>query len=119
MDCIYPTEVASIWKLRALNEPAQMVDGLEVCVVADDESLHVWARVFTLGYGLPPEWEPSVYELTMRLGLEFPIRNYLGFWNGEPVATSCLFFGAGVAGVYSVSTVPVARAKGIGAAITL
>src|SRR5690349_1575233 len=41
------------------EQPA--VDGLEVRVVADEETLHTWAHVFTLGYGLPPEWEPSIY----------------------------------------------------------
>lgn len=105
--------------LRALNEPAQKVNGLEVRVVADDESLRAWAHIFIIGYGLPSDWEPVVYQLALRLGLGFPIRNYLGYWNGEPVATSCLFFSAGVAGIYSVSTLPEARGKGIGTAITL
>lgn len=104
--------------LEALKEqPA--VDGLEVRVVAEEQTLHDWARVFTLGYGLPPEWESSIYDLQMRLGLGFPVRNYAGYLDGEPVATSTLFFGAGVAGIYAVSTLPKARGKGIGAALTL
>jgi len=105
--------------LEALHEPVQTVDGLEVRVVADEETLRAWAHVFTLGFGLPADWEPSIYELGQRFGLGFPIRNYLGYLNGKPVATSCLFLGAGVAGIYSVSTLPEARGKGIGAAVTL
>jgi GNAT superfamily N-acetyltransferase len=105
--------------LQALNEPQQRVDGIEVRVVADEESLHAWAHVFTLGYGLPADWEPSVYDLQSKLGLGFPLRNYLGYWNNEPIATSSVFFGAGVAGIYSVATLPQARGKGIGAATTL
>ena len=105
--------------LDALNESAQTVDRLEVRVVADDVSLRAWAHVFTLGYGLPSDWEHSVYKLAVELGLGFPIRNYLGYWDGEPVATCCHFFGAGVAGIYSVSTLPAARGKGIGTAMTL
>jgi GNAT superfamily N-acetyltransferase len=105
--------------LEALNNPPQAVDGLEIRVVADEESLHKWAHVFTYGYGLPPEWESSVYDIQMRLGLGFPARNYLGYLNGKPVATSTVFFSTGVAGIYSVSTLPEARGKGIGAAITL
>jgi GNAT superfamily N-acetyltransferase len=104
--------------LEALNNP-QAVDGLEVRVVADEEALRTWAHIFTLGYGLPAEWEPSIYDLQLRLGLGFPIRNYVGYLNDEPVATSTIFFGAGVAGIYSVSTLPEARGKGIGAAVTL
>jgi GNAT superfamily N-acetyltransferase len=105
--------------LQTLNESMQTVDGLEVRAVTDEESLRMWARVFTLGYGLPPDWESSVYDLWVRLGLGFPMQNYLGTLNSEPVATSCLFFGGGAAGIYSVATLPKARGKGIGAALIL
>lgn len=105
--------------LQLLQEPTETVDGLEVRVVADEEALRAWAHVFTLGYGLPADWEPAIFELGLQLGLGFPIRNYLAYWNGKPVSTSCLFLGAGVAGIYSVSTLPEARGKGIGAAVTL
>jgi GNAT superfamily N-acetyltransferase len=104
--------------LQVLSEPIQAVEGLEVRAVTDEESLRTWAHLFTVGYGLPPDWEPSVYNLQLQLGLGYPIQNYLGTLNGEPVATSCLFLGAGVAGVYSVSTLPVARGRGVGAAMT-
>ena len=105
--------------LQALNAPLQTTDGFEVRAVAEEESLRAWAHIFTVGYGLPPDWEPAVYNLQLQLGLETPMQNYLGTLNGEPVATSCIFLGGGVAGVYSVSTLPVARGRGFGAAMTL
>ena len=105
--------------LETLSRSQQSVDGLEIRVVADEESLHEWARVFTAGYELPPDWETSIYDMEVQLGLDFPLRNYLGYFNSKPVATSSAFFGGGVVGIYSVSTLPEARGKGIGAALTL
>jgi GNAT superfamily N-acetyltransferase len=88
-------------------------------VVAKLDELRAWAQVFTMGYGLPSGWEPEIYELQLHLGLGFPVRNYIGYLNGVPVSAACLFLGAGVAGIYNVATLPGARGKGIGAAVTL
>lgn len=105
--------------LESLNESMPSVDGLDIHIVTDEDLLRTWTNVFTLGYGLPPDWEPSIYQQWLRLGLGFPIQNYLGTLNGKPVATSCVFYASGAAGIYSVSTLPQARGRGIGAAMTL
>lgn len=105
--------------LEALDGSQPRVDGLEVRVAADEESLRTWTKVFVKGYGLPADWENLVFELWLKLSSDARLRNYIGYLNGEPVSTSCLVYGGGAAGIYSVSTLPEARGKGIGAAITL
>jgi len=105
--------------LQDLNESISPVDGLEIREVEDEDGMRTWAHVFTIGYGLPSAWENMVREIWLSLGLDFPTRNYLGYLNGNPVSTSCLFYGGGAAGIYSVATLPEARGKGIGAALTL
>jgi GNAT superfamily N-acetyltransferase len=47
------------------------------------------------------------------------IINYLGYLEGVPVATSMVCLDGSVAGLWWVSTLPMARGKGIGTEMTL
>ena len=44
---------------------------------------------------------------------------FLAYYDGNPVASSLVFYEEGVAGIYNVTTLEEARGKGIGTAITL
>ena len=91
---------------------------LRIIPVDNLDKLKVWTDVFIAGYELPQAWAAGFYDLMAGLGLDWPMRNYLGYLDGEPAAASTLFLGAGVAGVYDVATVPQARGRGLGTALT-
>ena len=103
--------------------PAELVEpravpGLSLTRVGDDEALAVWEATLGQGFGegeREARWVASVYR---KLGYDDPWRHYIGWSDGTPVATATVFLGAGVAGLYFVMTVPQARRRGIGAAIT-
>lgn len=89
----------------------QMVDNLQ--------ALDTWNEVFIRGYELPAEIKAPFYGLISSLGIELPVRYYLGLLDGQPVSTCTLFLSSGVAGIYNVATLPQARRMGLGTAITL
>jgi GNAT superfamily N-acetyltransferase len=91
---------------------------LDLRPVEDLAGLQTWTSTFMAGYGVPDAWAANLFELFASLGLVPPIRHYVGYWHGEPVATSTLFMAAGVAGIYNVATLPKARGQGFGAALT-
>jgi ribosomal protein S18 acetylase RimI-like enzyme len=89
--------------------------------VEDAASLAHWSRVLCDSFGAPRSFGDAFAELatTIGLGPESPFRHFLGYANGEPVATCSLFLGAGVAGIYDVSTLPELRKRGLGRLVTL
>lgn len=107
--------------LTTLNESVPVSPGLSIQPVSDPETLVRWCHTGNLGFGLPDFVEGALVETLANVGLgpEQPLRHYIGLLDGEPVATSSLLLAGGVAGIYNVSTLPAARRKGIGAAMTL
>lgn len=107
--------------LLELNTHVSFPSDFSVERVRDEGELVLWTRTLGQGFGegeIEADWVGSVYR---KLGFAEDGRwhHYLGWLRGEPVATTSLFLGAGVAGIYFVFTIPEARRQGIGAAITL
>lgn len=88
-------------------------------VVEDRETLVAWTRTLIRGFEMREEMTGAFLEIMRSVGMGLPFRHYLGLVEGEPVATASLLLGAGVAGIYNVSTLPAARGHGIGSAMTL
>ena len=93
--------------LSALREDLRLPEGFTVERVRDERGLAVWTDTLAAGFGEGPAEAEWVGEMYRRIGLgeDVPWRHYLGWLDGEPVATSTLFLAAGVAGVYFVFTV--------------
>jgi len=108
--------------LHALNEDIPMPEGLAIQRIRDAAEIAMWAATLNAnGFGegaVESEWVSAMYT-RLGCGDETPWRHYLGLLNGAPVATSTLFLGAGVAGIYFVSVHPDVRRRGIGATLTL
>jgi GNAT superfamily N-acetyltransferase len=104
-------------------------DGLEVVPVTDAGSLQEFLTIVEADW---LEWAGGVATPTQRQALdalarEIPRRfpsepvplRWLGRVDGQPVATSRVSIGGGVAGLYAILTLPSHRGRGIGRAMTL
>ncbi len=108
-------------ELSELPEEVPTPDGFAVERVRDEAGLAAWVETLGSGFGEGPVEAEWVGEMYRRLGYDDrgQWRHYVGVLGGEAVATSTMFLGAGVAGIYFVFTVEGARRRGIGAAMTL
>jgi ribosomal protein S18 acetylase RimI-like enzyme len=80
-----------------------------------------FARTLCQAFDTPPALvEPMIEQaLAMDYGPGSPLVNYMGFLDGQLVATSSIYTDAGVAGLYNVSTLPDFRGRGFGTAVSL
>jgi ribosomal protein S18 acetylase RimI-like enzyme len=88
--------------------------------VDDARTLKTWSRVLCESFGAPQPFGEAFAELAVAIGLgdESPFRHFLARYKGHPAATCSLFLGAGVAGIYDVSTLPDQRRRGLGRSVT-
>lgn len=101
--------------------PAAPVDpSITVEAVEDAATLATWSRVLCLAFGAPQPFGSAFAELATLIGLgaSSPFRHFLARVDGEAAATCSLFLGAGVAGIYDVSTLPERRQRGLGGLVT-
>jgi GNAT superfamily N-acetyltransferase len=107
--------------LTALNGSGTPPASLHIERVGDEAALWQWVQVAGTSYGEPEAILQSRFAVHAALGLDGdrPLQRYLALLDGEPVAIAALLLAAGVAGIYEVATIPAARRKGIGGAVTL
>ncbi|GMK41220.1 hypothetical protein PCCS19_42760 [Paenibacillus sp. CCS19] len=84
--------------------------------VVSGDMLKDWVNVWAFGAS---DHIPLLQQMYAQLGYqEASYRYYVGYLEGRPVATVMLFLAAGVAAVHHVVTLPEARNRGIGTAVT-
>ena len=105
--------------LRDLPPQAALPPGFAILPVTDNRTLRIWSETFISAYELPAHWAIGLYALLEGLGLNIPLAHFLGTLDGKAVATSSIFYSAGVAGVQFVATMPTARRRGLGGFMTL
>jgi GNAT superfamily N-acetyltransferase len=101
--------------------PMPEIAGFRVAEVLTETALTDWTDTASRGFGEGPAEIGWVGEMYRKLGYGpgRDWRHYVGWLDGVPVATSTMYLGAGVAGLYFVFTLPAARGRGVGAAMTL
>jgi len=107
--------------LVSVQAESVSVPGLTIETVEDADALAAWAdaegrgfqSVGALGRGL------AALRRGVGVGHGVPLYHLLGRLDGRPVATATLMLAAGIVGIYDVSTVPEARQRGIGTAMTV
>ena len=107
--------------LQQMNETLLTPDEFRIAPVDDRQVLEQWCQVLVSGSDMPDFVANAFFDFLDSLGIatQAMVRNFSGFLKGELVATSSLFWGAGVAGIYNVATLPDFRRQGIGALMTL
>ena len=122
---IVSTELGSpcmVADLEHMNESAlnQTPKNFVIKEVENEAMLYDFKKVFVETYEIP-DWAGQAWvDATLKAGIgKTAWKMYVGYLGDEAVATNMLFNGGGVASVYAVATVPSARGKGIGGAITL
>jgi ribosomal protein S18 acetylase RimI-like enzyme len=108
-------------ELQGVDLGERPVDGLAVRRVVDDETQAAWLHAMEHGFGTPGEVLRQLDAVAKREGYgpDASWTRFAGYLGGEPVASSGLLLFEGVAGVYNVTTVPKARRRGIGTAMSL
>lgn len=104
--------------LASLAEGYPLPMDLQIKRVENEKELETWSRVVVEVFEMPDFVADAFFDLFLNLGFDSPFVNYIGLIDKEIVATSSVFLGGGVAGIYNVATLENARRRGIGAAMT-
>src|SRR5688572_10846056 len=99
---------------------AQPPRGITMARLANAEELTDWLHVFTIAFSTP-EHEREIWRgayLRCGFGDEAAWQHFVAFDGHRPLATTSVLVDGDLAGIYFVATLPEARGRGIGSAVT-
>ncbi len=111
---------AMLMALSALPPPPPIA-GLEIVTVDGRSGRYDWAWLTCDAFELGPDVRQAMSDCEATIPESEVVNQprYTGYLDGKPVAVSSLVMAADLAGVYAVATLPEARKRGIGTAMTL
>ncbi len=119
----YQEEPAMAVELARAHEAFPHPDGLTIEPVNDAAGLREWVEVWGVAMRrpMPAATRDLCWRAFCEMGLDpnRPYRHLIGRLHGEPVATAAAFLTPRVVSVEQVMTLPAARGRGIGTAMTL
>lgn len=105
--------------LALLPEQPAIPEGVRIVEMLDETQLagwvSAWSRAFC--YGPRAQQRRAAWRRGLGFGTDRPMRSFTAWLGENPVGTSELFLGAGVAAVVWVGTAPEARGRGIASAM--
>lgn len=106
--------------LDDIDERAAFPPGVEVEQVDERRGIEEWVSAFCAAHAVPPASGEAWLEAAKRLHFrELPWQHWLARIDGSVVGIGLSFLGAGVIGLYGIGTLPLARRRGVGSALTL
>ncbi len=96
--------------VERLKDPARRLPELEVVRVTSELHRRAFCGIGSVCFHVPSDWFDEIFD--GRMGERSGFEGWVGYLNGEPVATAATVTTAGVIGLYNVAVLPEYRGRG-------